>query len=91
MGKTVEKDPSLLHDEKEERHLEIQLPSPLSKKEELLERLRGYNIAIYNEEIVAADKSLRQLHRALEKLIPKGKRCEIEYIEEGATIYGLTL
>ena len=94
MGKTLEKDsskPSLFANKKTEELSEIQLPVPLPCKEEVLERLRGYNIAIYNEEIVAINKSLKQLHKTLEKIIPKGKRCVIEFIEEGAYIYGFTL
>jgi len=94
MGKTLEDDPpktSHFHDKSEEEQLEIQLPLPLASKEEVLEGLRGYNIAIYDGEIIAMDKSLRRLHKTLENLIPKGERCEIEYIEEGASIYGFSL
>jgi len=65
-----------------------QLPIPLAYREEFLEKLRGYNIAIYDGKIVALDKSLRQLYQTLKTLIPEGEKCEIEYIEEGASIYG---
>ncbi len=94
MGKTLESEPSkssIFNDKTEEEQFNIQLPMPLSAKEEILERLRGYNIAIYDKRIVAVDKSLRKLRKTLETLIPKGERCEIEYIEEGASIYGFSV
>ena len=94
MGKTLENDPpktSHFLDKSEEELFEIQLPLPLTSKEEVLEGLRGYYLAIYDGEIIAMDKSLRKLYKTLENLIPKGKRCEIEYIEEGASIYGFSL
>lgn len=65
----------------------IRLPLPIARKEENINGLRGYNIAIFRYEIVAMDRSLRKLHEKLERLIPEGERCEIEYIEEGAHIY----
>ena len=91
MGKTIEKDSensSFLDNHKEEEGFNIQLPISLARKEDIIDKIRGYNIAIYHEEIIAIDKSLRQLHKAIESVIPKGDRCEIEYIEEGASIYG---
>ena len=91
MGKILENDSSktnLFADKDEENKFGVQLPLPLSSKEKYLDQLRGNNIAIYEEEIVAIDKSLNSLYITLQKLIPKGKRCEIEYIEEGASIYG---
>ena len=94
MGKILENDPSkssFFNTKEEEDQDSIQLPIPLAFKGEFLEILRGYNIAIYEGKIVAFDKSLRQLHKTLKNLVPKGKRCEIEYIEEGASIYGFSL
>jgi len=91
MGKTLENESpkaSLFADKGEGERFEIQLPLHLSSKEKYLDQLRGNNIAIYEEKIVAIDKSLKSLHKTLQKLIPKGKRCEIEYIEEGASVYG---
>lgn len=93
MGKTLENGlpkTSILNDKNEEEQIGIQLLIPLAYKEEVLERLRGYNIAIYGGKIIAIDKSLKQLHKTLETLIPKGERYEIEYIEEGASIYGFS-
>ena len=75
----------------EEQKGSIDLPIPLSLKEEVLDQLRGLNIAIHEGKIVAVSKSLKKLHETLEDLIPEGERVEIEYVERGASIYGINL
>ncbi|MFO8017461.1 MAG: hypothetical protein R6U96_02400 [Promethearchaeia archaeon] len=90
MGKILENGSSKtsLPDDKKEELLNLQLPIHLDQKAKFIEQLRGHNIAIYDDQIIAIDKSLRQLYNTLKSLIPTGERCEIEYIEEGATVYG---
>lgn len=94
MGKSIENgtsEVSHLRANNKEDTQGIKLPIPLESKEDIIKKLKGYNIAIYNEKIVAIDKSLKSLHKVLENLIPEGEICKIEYIEEGASIYGFNI
>ncbi len=61
---------------------------PVDSTADILSKIRGYTIAIYNGKIMAIEKSLKELHKKLENLMSKGGRCEIEYIEKGESIYG---
>lgn len=76
--------------EREQAFLEenISLPANVPDEETLQRLFRGKNIAIFNDEIIAQDKSLETLHEKFRRIIPKGESCYIRYIDEGASVYG---
>ena len=49
----------------------------------------GKFIALYKGEIIAVNTTLKKLQETLDSLIPEGDGCLIDYIEEGAGLYGL--
>lgn len=51
----------------------------------------GKFIAIYKNEIITIDSSLKELQVKCAKLIPEGEGCLIDFIEENVGIYGLKL
>jgi len=61
---------------------------PLPTDEELQKRFGGSYIAIQDGNIIAIDQTLRGLHEKCKSIDSSGKGCHIEYIEEGASIYG---
>ncbi len=69
----------------------IILPIPIPDENTLYHKFRGNLIVIYDSQIVAKDTSLEQLYKKIEKVIPKGKRCRIRYIEKGIAIYGFDI
>lgn len=95
MGKILEngnsKSSFISNEQDNQQHDKMELPIPLSEREKVLERFKGYNIAIHGGNIVALDKSLANMLNTLKTLIPKGERCEIEYIDVGASIYGINI
>lgn len=67
----------------------ISLPIPVPDENILYKRYRGKHIVISKGQIVAIDSSLEMIYEKIEKIIPKGRRCRIRYIEKGIAIYGV--
>lgn len=67
------------------RDLPMKIPNDI-----IIQKLfAGMYIVIYKGEIIAADSSLKDLQEKCDRLIPEGNGYLIDYIEEGAGIYGL--
>ncbi len=57
--------------------------------QELVKRYAGKYIGIIENKLVAVDTNIRKLKEKAKKVMKKGQRCYIEYIDDGVSIYGL--
>ena len=73
----------------EQNTTDMILPIPIPGEEVVQERFAGNYIATQDGKIVAIDRSLRGLHEKCKAFASSGKGCHIEYVEDGATVYGL--
>ncbi len=86
MGKTSEEKEKIILPS-EGKHDE-ELPIPLSDELKLQKLFGGKYIAIYNDQIIAVDSSLKILQEKLHKLRKKNQSFIIDFIEESVGIYG---
>jgi hypothetical protein len=74
-----------------ESSLNQEFPQPLGDEEELGEKFSGQNIAICDDQIIAADKSLKKLHEKIKEIMLTEKSCLIRYIDAGVPFYEFNL
>jgi hypothetical protein len=79
------------HARREGSSVDAVLPIPIPGDEEIQKRFAGRYIATRDGNIVAVDQTLRALHDKCKALAPAsaGQGCHIQYIEDGAAVYGL--
>lgn len=66
-------------------------PTPLEDEKILRKKYASQYIAIYQNQIIAVDPNLQELHKKITILLPNGEGCRIKYIEDGAFIYGISI
>ena len=68
-----------------------ELPIKITDSLTLQRLFPGKFIAIYEEQIIAEDISLKNLHEKIKTIIPENEGCIIDFIEESVGIYGFEI
>ena len=67
------------------------LPMEINDEVKIQSLFAGKYIAIYEGKIIAVENSLNDIHKTCDEMIPEGKGCLIDYIEESVGIYGFKI